>query len=79
MEIKLPFLTEQSHEAMVTFWLLDEGDRVEKEMDLVEMSTSKAVFKVPSPVGGILRQIVAREGEVVPVGGVLAIIEEDPD
>lgn len=76
MEVKLPFLAEESPEATVTYWLVEEGEEVKEGDDLVEMSTSKAVFNVPAPASGRLVEIVAREGEVVKVGEVLAIIEE---
>lgn len=77
MEIRLPFLAEESPEATVSYWLVDEGDHVEKDDDLVEMTTSKAVFNVPSPAAGTIAEIVAKEGQVVKVGEVLAILEED--
>ena len=77
MEVKLPFLAEESPEATVSFWLVDERDHVDEDQDIVEMTTSKAVFNVPSPASGILTEIVAREGQVVKVGEVLCIIEED--
>lgn len=77
MEVKLPFLAEESPEATVSFWLVDEGDHVDQDQDLVEMTTSKAVFNVPSPARGTLVEIVAREGQVVKVGEVLCVIEED--
>jgi len=75
MEVKLPFLAEGVDEATVNYWHVSEGDSVQEEDDLVEMSTSKAVFNVPSPVAGTIVEIVAGEGEVVKVGETLAIIE----
>lgn len=77
MEVKLPFLAEESPEATVSFWQVDEGDHVNEGDDLVEMSTSKAVFNVPAPASGTVTEIVAQEGQVVKVGEVLCILEED--
>ena len=76
MEVKLPFLAEESPQATVSFWHVDEGDAVEEGDDLVEMSTSKAVFNVPAPVSGTVGEIIAQEGDVVKVGEDLCTIEE---
>jgi pyruvate/2-oxoglutarate dehydrogenase complex dihydrolipoamide acyltransferase (E2) component len=74
-EIKLPFLAEGVDEATVSFWHLSEGDPVETDDNLLEMTTSKAAFNVPSPVAGTLVEIIVSEGDVVKVGDVLCIIE----
>jgi len=76
-EVKLPELGEEVEKATVSFWYHEEGERVEKEEDLVEMVTDKATFNVPSPAFGTLSQIKAEEGAIVKAGEVLAIIEED--
>ncbi len=77
MEVTLPFLAEGVDEATVSYWKVDEGDRVEEGDDLVEMFTSKAVFSVPSPAAGVVEEILVREGEVVKVGQTLCILKED--
>ena len=74
-EVKLPFLAEGVDEATVSYWHLSEGDAVEVDDDLLEMTTSKAAFNVPSPVAGTLVEIVVNEGDVVKVGDVLCIID----
>lgn len=74
-EVKLPFLAEGVEEATVSYWHLSEGDAVDVEDDLLEMTTSKAAFNVPSPAAGVLVEIVVNEGDVVKVGDVLCIIE----
>lgn len=75
-DVVLPDLGKDAgDEATVSFWQVDEDDRVEKGDDLVEMSTDKASFFVPSPVRGILREIVEDEGAQVSVGDVLCRIE----
>jgi pyruvate dehydrogenase E2 component (dihydrolipoamide acetyltransferase) len=76
MDIVLPFLAEGVEEATLSFWKVDEGDDVAVEDELVEMYTSKAVFSVPSPTGGMVEEIIATEGEVVKVGQILCRINE---
>ena len=77
-EVKLPDLGEGAgEEAIVSLWHFEEGDEVHEADDLVEMMTDKATFNVPSPVSGILSEIMADEGDTVEVGEVLAIIEEE--
>ncbi|OPY58256.1 MAG: Dihydrolipoyllysine-residue acetyltransferase component of pyruvate dehydrogenase complex [Pelotomaculum sp. PtaU1.Bin035] len=75
MEVKLPFLAEGVEECTVTYWHVAEGDTVEEGDDLVEMQTSKAIFNVPSPAGGTIKEILAGEGDVVKVGDILCNIE----
>lgn len=76
-EVALPDLGKDAgDEATVSFWQVDEDETVEKGDDLVEMSTDKASFFVPSPVAGMLRVIVADEGAQVTVGDVLCRIEQ---
>ena len=75
-EVKLPELGEDGgSEATISYWHFEQGDRVEQDEDLVEMSTDKAVFAVPSPVSGMIVEIVAEEGDTVQVGEVLTLIE----
>jgi len=75
-EVRLPELGEDAGDtATVSYWQVEVGDTVAEEDDLVEMTTDKAVFSVPSPVSGKLVEIVAQEGEEVKVGDLLAIIE----
>ena len=75
-EVRLPNLGDEVSKATVQFWHLEEGDSIQEGDDLVEMATDKAVFNVPSPVNGVIKEIVADEGDTVEVGGLLAIIEE---
>lgn len=74
-EFKLPELAEGVNEAIVSFWHFKEGDDVKEGDELVEMATDKAAFNVACKFGGVLKKIVAQEGDTVKVGGVLAIIE----
>ena len=75
-EVKLPDLGEDAgNEATVSVWYFEEGDHVGEGDDLVEMTTDKATFAVPSPKAGILAEILANEGDVIASGEVLAILE----
>lgn len=76
-KVRLPNLGEDAgDEAAVSYWYFEEGDEVSEGDDLVEMTTDKATFNVPSPRSGILAEIVAEDGDTVKVGEVLAVIEE---
>ena len=62
-EVKLTDLGEDAaEEATVSYWLAEEGDAVIEGEDLVEMTTDKAAFSVPSPKTGILREKLVEEG-----------------
>ncbi|ACU96105.1 2-oxoglutarate dehydrogenase, E2 component, dihydrolipoamide succinyltransferase [Saccharomonospora viridis] len=74
--VTLPELGESVTEGTVTRWLKQEGDRVEVDEPLLEISTDKVDTEVPSPVAGTLLRIVAREDETVEVGGELAVIDD---
>jgi pyruvate dehydrogenase E2 component (dihydrolipoamide acetyltransferase) len=74
--VKLPPLGEDApDEAEVSFWYIEEGEAVEEGQDMVEMVTDKAAFTVPSPVSGVVRTLVAAEGDKVKVGQVMALVE----
>jgi pyruvate dehydrogenase E2 component (dihydrolipoamide acetyltransferase) len=75
--VYLPIWGLQMEEGKVVKWLVSEGDRVEKGDLLVEIETEKITNVVESPAAGILARIVAREGEVVKITGLLAVIVLD--
>jgi len=72
----MPQLGETVTEGTVAQWLKRVGDAVEKYEAFVEISTDKVNAEVPSPVGGVLAQIIVAAGETVPTGAPIAIIEE---
>ncbi|PFG32890.1 2-oxoglutarate dehydrogenase, E2 component, dihydrolipoamide succinyltransferase [Sanguibacter antarcticus] len=76
-EITLPALGESVTEGTVTRWLKQVGEAVEVDEPLLEVSTDKVDTEVPSPVAGIVQQILVQEDETVEVGTVLAIIGSD--
>jgi 2-oxoglutarate dehydrogenase E2 component (dihydrolipoamide succinyltransferase) len=71
-DIVLPELGESVTEGTVTRWLKQVGDTVEVDEALLEISTDKVDTEIPSPVAGVLQEIVAAEDETVEVGAVLA-------
>lgn len=73
-DIVLPSLGESITEGTVTRWLKNVGDSVEVDEPLLEVSTDKVDTEVPSPIAGILQEILVQEDETVEVGGVLARI-----
>ncbi len=76
IKVILPELGEGIEKATVSYWYFREGQSVKEKEDLVELSTDKAVFNLPSPAAGILSEIFFPEGETVKVGEALALIEE---
>src|SRR6516165_7425155 len=72
----MPQLGESVTEGTVTRWLKKEGERVEVDEPLLEVSTDKVDTEIPSPASGILRDIAVDEDETVAVGAQLAVIEE---
>ena len=77
MYVVLPEIGEDVNEAVVSFWHCDQGGKINKGDDLIEMITDKATFNVPVPASGILTEIMFKEGETVKVGETIAIIEEE--
>ena len=77
--VTMPALGESVTEGTVTRWLKQEGDRVEVDEPLLEVSTDKVDTEIPSPVAGHLVSIAVGEDETVAVGAELAIIGRRPD
>jgi 2-oxoglutarate dehydrogenase E2 component (dihydrolipoamide succinyltransferase) len=75
-EVKLPALGESVTEGTITRWLKKVGDLVAIDEPLVEVSTDKVDTEIPSPVAGVLQQILVQEDEIALVGAVLAIVGE---
>src|SRR3954447_9656472 len=72
--VTMPALGESVSEGTVTRWLKQEGDQVNADEPLLEVSTDKVDTEIPSPVSGVLQKIVVAEDETVDVGAELAII-----
>ena len=75
-EIKVPSLGESVVEATVAKWYKNQGDHVAVDEPLVELETDKVTLEVPSPCGGQLKMISAKESETVEVGALLGQITE---
>src|ERR1700712_2918386 len=75
--VTMPALGESVTEGTVTRWLKQEGDQVEVDEPLLEVSTDKVDTEIPSPAAGVLTKIVVAEDETVEVGAELAVIGGD--
>ena len=76
IEVKVPQLPESVSDATVVAWNKQPGDTVERDENLVDLETDKVVLEVPSPVSGILKEILVADDTTVTSGEILAIIEE---
>ena len=76
VSVQMPALGESVTEGTVTRWLKQEGDTVEVDEPLLEVSTDKVDTEIPSPASGVLTKIIAQEDDTVEVGGELALIGE---
>jgi 2-oxoisovalerate dehydrogenase E2 component (dihydrolipoyl transacylase) len=75
IDVRLPELAESVVEGEVVRWLVAVGAPLLADQPLLEVMTDKVSVELPTPVVGVLREIVAPEGAVVPVGGLLARVE----
>lgn len=75
-EFKLPDLGEGLSEAEIRKWMVKEGDHVEKDQNIAEVETDKAVVEMPIPFAGIITKIHHEEGDIVKVGEVLVSVED---
>jgi pyruvate dehydrogenase E2 component (dihydrolipoamide acetyltransferase) len=74
VSVTMPRLGESVSEGTVTRWLKKEGDQVEADEPLLEVSTDKVDTEIPAPASGVLSKIVVQEDETVEVGTELAVI-----
>src|SRR5688500_20146114 len=72
--VNLPALGESVTEGTVTRWLKQVGDRVEVDEPLLEVSTDKVDTEIPSPIAGVIEEILVQEDETVEVGTALVKI-----
>ena len=78
-EVKVPVLPESINEATVAAWHKKPGDYVEIDDVIVEIETDKVVLEVPAEEAGILKEILAKEGETVNAQQVLALLDDDAE
>src|SRR5215208_1705822 len=76
VSVTMPRLGESVSEGTVTRWLKNEGDQVEADEPLLEVSTDKVDTEIPAPASGVLSSIRVGEDETVEVGVELAVIED---
>src|SRR3954454_5587126 len=76
VSVTMPRLGESVSEGTVTRWLKKEGDQVEADEPLLEVSTDKVDTEIPSPAAGVLKAIKVGEDETVEVGSELAVIDD---
>src|ERR1700743_1942927 len=77
--VTMPRLGESVTEGTVTRWLKNEGDQVQADEPLLEVSTDKVDTEIPSPASGVLTSIKVHEDETVDVGVELAVIGDSAD
>ncbi len=75
--VELPSLGESVLEGVVGRWLVKVGERVEVDQPIVEITTDKVDSEMPSPVAGVVQEILVDEGATVPVGG--GLLRIDPE
>src|SRR5690349_12305964 len=74
--ITMPKLGESVTEGTLGSWLKQVGDAVDKYEPMVEVVTDKVTAEIPAPVAGTIVEIIGGEGETIPVGGVICVIDE---
>jgi pyruvate dehydrogenase E2 component (dihydrolipoamide acetyltransferase) len=75
-KFRLPDVGEGISEGEILKWLVDKGDKVEKEQDIARLSTDKAIVDIPSPKSGTIKELKYDENDNVEVGDVIVLIEE---
>lgn len=78
-ELILPKMGESVAEATIIKWLKNEGDKIETDESVLEIATDKVDSEVPSPSEGILVKRMFKEGDVVQVGSVIALISNEAE
>ncbi len=75
-DVVMPQMGESIVEGTLTKWLKKKGDRVERDEPLFEISTDKVDTEIPSPIAGVLSEVLVEEGKTVGIGTVVAKIGE---
>jgi len=74
-EVKVPMLPESIADATIATWHKKVGDSVSRDENLMDLETDKVMLEVPSPIDGILKEIIKKSGDVVQANEVVAVIE----
>ncbi|MCZ6748503.1 MAG: dihydrolipoamide acetyltransferase family protein [SAR324 cluster bacterium] len=75
-EMRMPQLGDEMVEGIISRWLKQQGDAVQKGEPIVEVETEKVIVEVEAEADGVIVEIAAREQDVVPVGGLICLIGE---
>jgi 2-oxoisovalerate dehydrogenase E2 component (dihydrolipoyl transacylase) len=78
-KVVMPQLGESVHEGTISRWLVKPGDKVVEFEPMLEVDTDKVSAEVPAPVTGILKEILAKEGQTVQAGAEIAVVEVGSD
>ena len=76
-EVTMPQMGETVTEGTITAWLKAPGDPIAVDESLLEISTDKVDSEIPSPVAGVVAELLVPEGDTVPIGQLLARITTD--
>ena len=76
LEFKLPDIGEGIAEGEIVKWIVKEGDAVKDDEPIVEVMTDKATVEITAPRAGSIAKILAAEGETIPVGSVIVVIDD---
>ncbi len=79
VQLIMPKMGESITEATILHWLKKPGDKIELEESVLEVATDKVDTEVPSTHAGVLKELLAKEGEVVKVGSAIAILTTDAE
>lgn len=79
MNILLPAMGEGVIEATINKWLVAPGTAVNEDDPLVEVATDKVDSEIPAPAAGIIAEIMGKEGDIMKVGDILAVLETDTE
>ncbi len=77
VELRMPKMGESIMEATVLSWLKKPGDKIEEDESVLEVATDKVDTEVPSTHAGVIKELLAKDGDVVKVGAPIAIISTD--
>ncbi len=77
IEVKVPMLPESIADATISTWHKKAGDAVSRDENLMDLETDKVMLEVPSPIDGILKEIIKKTGDTVKANEVVAIVEEN--
>ncbi len=73
--VQLPEIGEGVTEGELVNWLVKPGDKIEPDQAIAELMTDKATVEVPSPIGGIVKELKFKEGDVITVGSVVVTVD----